>query len=380
MRTMLVLTAARVFDGERLLDRPTVVIDGDSIVAVGVDAPAEAEVVDLGDATLLPGLIDTHQHLVFSGQGTLEEQVVPFTDEELLARARANALTALRVGVTTIRDLGDRGYVTLSLRDDPALPTILCAGPPVTVIGGHCWYLGGECEPTGIAAAVAERAARGCDVVKVMVSGGNLTPTFPMHQSQFTTTDMHVLVDEAHRLGLPVAAHCHGTASIESAIDAGVDTIEHCTFMDHDQTSRPVDELLDRMVTAGIAFSGTLGTLPGFDPPPVIQANLGAILAAAGRFYRAGGVLVAGTDAGIGPIKPHDILPRCLTHFDEIGLTRDEALRAMTADAAHVLKLDRKGHLRPGYEADLVAVAGNPLADGDLLSTLGVWRAGARVI
>src|SRR5687768_996999 len=125
-----------------MLDRPTVLLEGDRIVDVGVEPPDGVEVVDLGDVTLLPGLIDTHQHLCFTGVGTLEEMVTDITDDALLDRARANAERALQAGVTTIRDLGDRAYLTLGLRDSPDLPTILCAGPPITRVGGHCWYLG----------------------------------------------------------------------------------------------------------------------------------------------------------------------------------------------------------------------------------------------
>jgi imidazolonepropionase-like amidohydrolase len=283
--------------------------------------------------------------------------------------------------VTTIRDLGDRNYITLSLRDDPSLPTILCAGPPITVPNGHCWYLNGECEPAEVAKAVGERVTRGCDVVKVMVSGGAGTPTYPMYQSQFTTDDMRVLVDEAHRRGLPVAAHCHGVEAIASAIEVGVDTIEHCTFFTEDMRSQPDDALLDQMVTKGIAVSGTFGMLPGYDPPPIIKANIGVVVGKLGEFRRNGGILVAGTDAGITLGKPHDVLPHALTYFDNMQTPRAEALRAMTADAAQVVRLgDRKGRLRAGFDADLLAVAGNPLADGDLLTPVGVWRAGARVV
>lgn len=140
--------------------------------------PSDVVVEDLGDATLMPGLIDCHQHLCFDGRGSLEEQVVGVSDAELLTRARANAVRALRAGITTIRDLGDRGYVTLALRSDPELPTILASGPPLTAPGGHCWFLGGECaDRDSILAAVQERKDRGCDVVKIMVTGGALTPT-----------------------------------------------------------------------------------------------------------------------------------------------------------------------------------------------------------
>src|SRR4051812_6629785 len=137
------LRAAQVFDGHRLLSEPLVVYEGSTIVDVGNAAPLGADVTDLGAVTLLPGLVDTHQHLVFDGRGSLEEQVAEQRDDELRERARTNARRGLLAGITTIRDLGDRGFVTLDLRGDPELPTILAAGPPLTADDGHCWFLGG---------------------------------------------------------------------------------------------------------------------------------------------------------------------------------------------------------------------------------------------
>ena len=160
------LRAARLFDGTRLVSEPVVEIDGGLIVGVGADVSADVDVQDLGDVTLMPGLVDTHQHLCFDGNGTLEEQVSGRSDDELLDRARANALRALAAGITTIRDLGDRDFVTLGLRDEAGLPTILAAGPPLTKPGGHCWYLGGCCDDVAsLVTAVKERHRRGCDVV-----------------------------------------------------------------------------------------------------------------------------------------------------------------------------------------------------------------------
>ncbi|MEY2471236.1 MAG: hypothetical protein QOK28_565 [Actinomycetota bacterium] len=373
---MIALRAARVFDGEAFVDDPMVVIDGATIAGVGGEVPDGAELVDLGDVTLLPGLIDAHQHLIFTGVGTLEEQVSPFSDDELRERARANAKRALAAGITTIRDLGDRGYVTLALGDDPALPTILAAGPPLTVEGGHCWFLGGECRGTDeLAAAVRERKERGCAVVKIMVTGGALTPTYPIWKSQFTAAELRTVVDAAHAVGLPVAAHCHGTGGIAAAVEVGVDTIEHCTFFTESGKSEPDESLLKAIAAAGIPVSATLGRLPGGEPPPVIKANFDTMLSGARFLFEHGGTIVAGTDAGVGPPKPHDVLPHALVDLADIGMTRQQALRALTAEAARVIGVgDRKGRLARGYDADLAA-----FGDDALLDVRGVWRAGVRV-
>ncbi len=379
---MQVVRAARLFDGERMIEPPVVRIDGARVAAVGGGVPADAPVEDLGAATLLPGLVDTHQHLCFDGHGGLEEQVSGVDDDRLLARAREAARRALLGGVTTLRDLGDRGFLTLSLRGDRSLPTILAAGPPITSPRGHCWYLGGEClGEDALRRAVDTRVEMGCDVVKVMVSGGYLTATVPMWESQFTLDELRFVVDLAHDHGLPVAAHCHGIEAITHAIDARVDAVEHCTFFTIRGRAEPPDPLLERLAASGVVVSATLGRLPDVPLPPVAEANLPVLREARRRLHRLGATIVAGTDAGINEGKPHDVLPYAMTEHIDAGMTPIEALRALTSVAARALGLDdRKGRLAAGHDADLVAVAGDPLLDpGALTAVVGVWRDGERV-
>jgi imidazolonepropionase-like amidohydrolase len=292
---------------------------------------------------------------------------------------------ALRAGITTIRDLGDRGYVTLSLRDDPDLPTILCAGPPITRVGGHCWYLGGEADSeAALRAAVRERQAHGCDVVKVMVTGGALTPSFPLWASQYAADELEAIVDEAHTLGLPVAAHCHGTGGIEASMTVGVDTIEHCTFFTDSGMSEPDDELMRRLAASGIHLSASLGHRVDVDAaiPPVIAANIETMMRSLGRMHALGGVIVVGTDAGIGPGKLHDVLPQALEDLVAVGFTPEEGLRAMTSRAAAACGVgDRKGRLQAGWDADVLAVEGDVTTDPTALQRpVAVWRGGRRVV
>jgi imidazolonepropionase-like amidohydrolase len=377
-----VLQSARVFDGERLLDRPTVLVDGDAIVAAGVAVPESARVVDLGDTTLLPGLIDCHQHLCFDGVGTLEEQVTGVDDDALVVRARAHARCALHGGVTTLRDLGDRGYVTLGLRADLSLPTIVASGPPVTRPGGHCWFLGGECSgEAALRRAVAERAERGCDVVKVMATGGRGTPTFPMWAAQFTAQELRIVVDEAHRVGLPVAAHCHGSVGIEFALDAGVDTVEHCSFVAPSGPPAPDEALLARLASSDVVISLTIGNLPDHPFSAEFAARMRILFGAWRRLHEMGATLVAGTDAGIVPAKPHDVLPYAFGDLIECGVSPLQALRALTTVAARACGVaDRKGRLAGGFDADIIAVNGDPLRNPDALASVtAVWRAGERV-
>jgi imidazolonepropionase-like amidohydrolase len=379
---MLALQATGLFDGDRLVSPATVLVDDGVVVAVGAAVSETVPTVDLGDVTLLPGLIDCHQHLCFDGVGTLEEQVVGVDDDALVVRARASAARAVRAGVTTVRDLGDRGYLTLGLRDDSSLPTILASGPPITRNGGHCWFLEGICtSEADLRRAVAERHERGCDVVKVMATGGYLTPTFPMWASQFGRDELRMVVEEAHRRGLPVAAHCHGIEGIESALDAGVDTIEHCTFYSSNGRPEPDEGLLGRLAASHVVISPTLGRLPDHPVPPETAANRGIVFGAWRRLHDLGATVVAGSDAGIGPHKPHDVLPYAFGDLIQCGMSARDALSALTSVAARACGVaERKGRLRPGFDADIIAVTGNPLEDPNALTSVdAVWRAGHRV-
>jgi imidazolonepropionase-like amidohydrolase len=379
---VLALQAAWLFDGDRLISPPAVLIEGGKVVAVGVSVPETVPVVDLGSQTLLPGLIDCHQHLCFDGNGSLEEQVSNLDDEDLALQARASAEQELRSGVTTLRDLGDRGFVTLALRDDSSLPTIVAAGPPITRERGHCWFLGGTCSTSDadLRRSVTERAERGCDVVKVMATGGYGTPTFPMWEAQFTVHELRVIVDEAHQTGLPVAAHCHGIVGIERALDAGADSIEHCTF--HTKNGpEPKESLLGRLASSGAVISATFGRLPDYPRPPELTAWRAALMPAFRRLNELGATVVAGTDAGIVPAKSHGVLPHAFGDLIESGMSPVQALHSLTVVAAEACGVaDRKGRLAPGFDADIIAVAGDPLVNPEASLEVGsVWRAGDRV-
>jgi imidazolonepropionase-like amidohydrolase len=285
--------------------------------------------------------------------------------------------------VTTLRDLGDRNYVTLGLRGDSDLPTILCSGPPITPVQGHCWYLGGECaDREALVAAVRERVDRGCDVIKIMATGGNLTPTIPPWKSQFTIDELRLVVEEAHRAGVPVAAHCHGDPGISDSIDVDVDTIEHCTFLNEDMDPDPEPELLERLASSEIALSATFGRCPDAPPYPAYwEAIVPKTRAALATVHALGGCIVVGSDAGINSAKPHDVAPYAIHNLLGIGMTPIEALSAMTLGGADALGLPEKGRGAPGADADLIAVSGDPSTDPEALADIvQVWKAGRPVL
>ncbi len=376
-RRLTVFRAAALFDGvsSALLAAPSVVVADGSITAVHGPAepvPSGASVIDLPGLTLMPGLIDTHVHLCFDATVDPVGHLAQADDDTLRRQMAAAARRALRAGVTTVRDLGDRGYSALDLRDRGTgpgagpLPTIVAAGPPITTPGGHCHFLGGAASgDAGLRAAVRERAERGVDVIKVMASGGNLTPGSLAHEPQFGAESLRAIVNEAHSHGLPVTAHAHSARSIADAVTAGVDGIEHATFMTADGVDAP-QALIRAIAAQRIAVGWTVGRHPGQGGTlyPQIASRMGGMLAARRRLYDSGALLVPGSDAGVSPAKPHDVLPYAPEDLAAAGMSPAEILWALTSRAAQACGAGhRKGRIAPGFDADMLAIDGNPLAD-----------------
>jgi imidazolonepropionase-like amidohydrolase len=362
------------FDGERrLTDGALVLVDDGRIVAVepaSAPAPDGCEITHLPGTTLLPGLVDSHVHLCADSGPRALEQVPELTPAELTAVIDTAERQHLAAGVTAVRDLGDHHWAVVE-RGTGEGPTVVAAGPPLTSPGGHCSSMGGETAGAeALRRAVRERAERGAEVVKIMASGGVMTPGTDLLACQFTLDEMRAVVAEAHDRGLAVTAHAHGLPAVELAVEAGVDGIEHCSCLTSDGPRLPPG-LGHRLAEAGTYVCPTLGRVPGVETPPHVQARLEAVGASyedhllhVAELRRAGVRFVAGTDAGIGPNKRHGLVPYGVADLVECGVPATDALAAATSVAARACGLARRtGRLAPGLDADLLLVDGDPLLD-----------------
>ena len=386
---MLIIRAGVVFDGDALHSDSEVLVgqDGRVLEVRRVQPPPErARVIDHGGGTtLLPGLVDGHQHLSWGCTANPEEGLPrePGGQGEL---AVANARRALAAGVTTIQDLGDSGYAVVDLRnsvqDALSLPRLRASGPPITTPGGHCHFLAGaQTEPGEVAAAVRRRAERGVDVIKVMVSGGNITAGSLPWESQFDEDSLRALVDEAHAVGLPVAAHAHAASALRDCINVGVDAVEHCTFMTADGVDHDPG-LVGALATSRIFVRTTPGATPGAPAPsPALAARMQQIVQGLGMLRDRGARVVVATDAGVSPGKPHDVMAHALLVFGHVTGDPVDTLRAATSRAADALGLAGTcGRLVPGLAADLLVVRGEAAVDlRALLEVEAVYREGKLV-
>jgi imidazolonepropionase-like amidohydrolase len=220
------------------------------------------------------------------------------------------------------------------------------------------------------------------DVIKVMASGGNMTPGSLAHEPQFAAESLRAVVDEAHRHGLPVTAHAHSALSIADAVTAGVDGIEHATFMTADGVDAP-EAVIRAIAAQQIAVGWTVGRDPGPDEPvyPQIASRMARLGAARRLLYESGAVLVAGSDAGVSPAKPHDVLPYAPEDLAAAGMSPAEILWALTSRAAKACGVGhRKGRIAPGFDADILAIDGNPLADPAAIRRLRAVYAGGQAV
>jgi len=386
-----VLKAARLFDGKSnaLLTPGVVVVTDGKIVAAGtsVAIPAGAEVIDLGDATLLPGFIDAHTHLTMMYNEDYKQERLDRLEKTIAEQAldaSVNARVTLMAGITTVRDVGSSNYLDVGLRNAirngrvPG-PRMLVTVHALSATGGHCDFsqgyreglFGHESGPLeGVVngADQARYAVRldhkyGADMIKVCATGGVLSPTDDVDTPQLTQEELNAIVDEAHALRRKTAAHAHGAEGAKRAIRAGIDSIEHGTFLD--------DEALDMMKQRGTFLVPTLMAVQGLQekidkgtyiPPAILAKAKAAIASIRQTFQRA---LAKGVKIGLGTdaaVYPHGRNVEEFHQMTDLGMKPIDALKAGTSMDAELLGLaDKIGTLEAGKIADVVAVPGDPV-------------------
>ena len=377
-----------------------IVINGEKIVQAGPESslpvPAGMTLIDLSSATCLPGLIDVHTHLTGDPSGSGYKQLGISIPRSTVTGVK-NASKTLRAGFTTIRNVGAAGYSDVALRDGVEAgeiegPRMLVSGPPLGITGGHCDdnLLAPEFHHVEEGVADGPWAARGkvrevikygADLIKICASGGVLSKGDQPGTPQYSLEEMQAIAEEAHKLGRKVAAHAHGTQSIKDAIRAGIDSIEHASLID--------DE--------GIALAKQHGTFLVFDIynddyilsegprvgmlPESIEKEKQVGKLQRQNFRRAflgGDRMAFGTDAGV---YPHGDNARQFAVMVEFGMKPIDAIRAATTNAAELLGWSaRVGALEPDHYADVIAVAGDPLADVRTLQDVRFVMKGGKVI
>jgi imidazolonepropionase-like amidohydrolase len=367
----------------KTLDNVLLTIEGDKIASVGSGAaPAGANVINLPNATVLPGLIDAHTHLTGDPNFGYQELAIS-TPMEALIGAK-NARITLEAGFTTVRNVGAGGYTDVALRDAinqgmvPG-PRMMVSGPPLSITGGHCdqnllpyeWHAKADGTADGVEhvqAKVREIIKYGADVIKICATGGVLSKGDDPRASQYTLEEMKAIVADAHRLGRKVAAHAHGAQGIAWASEAGVDSIEHGTYID-DNGIKIMKEHGTYLVPTQYLGDWMRENAAKIGLPPMYSEKMKAVTSVSRQnlkhAFDAGVKVAFGTDAAV---YPHGLNAHEFAVYVQMGMTPIQAIQTATVNAADLLGwTDRIGTLEPGKFADIVAVNGDPTKDVTLL-------------
>ena len=406
------ITAARLLDGTgaAAVEQAALLIDGDRVADLGrashvhVADGASVERRDYGAATILPGLVDAHTHLVAPGDGTLGDDVAREDDDILLLQAAKNARTLLHSGVTTLRENGAKGKVAFSLREGvrrqlaPGPRMVIC-GRPIAITGGHMGYFGSEADgEAAVRAEVRKLLKEGADYIKIVASGGS-TRTSDPNRASYTVAELAAMTDEAHRHGKLTAAHCTSAQSVQNCLDADVDMVIHCIFNEPDGTYRFRPDLVARLAAARAWVNPTLYVMKaGIERQrevreregrltPELTAQLDAArraldvrVDAVRRMSEAGVRMTAGSDSPWGWYAPGEFVHE-IHMLAQAGLSYADAVVAGTAGAAESIGVGTlAGRLARGRPADALVVRGDPTRDITALwDVLDVYQAGRRV-
>lgn len=402
--TVVAVRAGRLLDVEsgKYFDHQMIVIEGDRVKEVGDEKeieshlPAAVRVIDLSRYTVLPGLIDCHVHLTFDPGDNGYKGLSLSIPRQALIGAK-NAKTTLEAGFTTVRNLGAFGYSDVALRDainagDVPGPRMLVSGPPLSITGGHAdvnllapefdFSADGVADGVDVVIhKVRENIKYGVDVIKFMASGGVLSKGDRADLEQYSPEEMRAIVAESHRLGRKVASHAHATVAIKDAVLAGVDSIEHGSFIDEEDIQLMKEHGTYLVPTLYLSdwFMENYQHL-GLTPDMIAKAKV--VMPAArenvGRAIREGVKIAFGTDAAV---YPHGLNAHEFPVMVKLGMTPLAAIQASTVNAADLLGWsDRVGQLKPGYYADLIAVAGDPLEDTAILENVRFVMKGGKVV
>ncbi|MBE3584417.1 MAG: amidohydrolase family protein [Limnochordaceae bacterium] len=392
--TTKILKASCLLDGTRrepVADGAVVVHNGQILYAgpAGSMPDVAGEVVELPGTTLLPGLIDAHVHLTMDGSADIVQRVTTDTLPMATVRAVVNAERLIRAGITTVRDCGCQGNINIDLARMVSqgiirmAPHILAAGPAICMTGGHGHFIGWEVDgPDEVRKAVRKVIKAGADVIKLIATGGVITPGVTAGAPQFSLEELRVAVEEARKAGLTVAAHAHGAEGIKNALRAGVTTVEHASYVD--------DEGIQLFLETGAIFVSTLlasrrqvehlHEVPDYVAYK-ISRHIDIESHSVRRLIAAGVPAAGGTDAGT-PFNPHGDLAEQLIMLAEHGLGTMGAIEAGTRISARALGIEHlTGTLEAGKRADILAVQGNPAENLEhLKQVVAVWKSGERLV
>ncbi len=406
------IRADRLIDGlsKKVLEKAAVLVEGSTIIAVGRESEIqfpegrEIQQFDYTNTTMLPGLVDTHVHMNWFGDGRPGDEIGPYPVELLMLQSARNMKTHLESGVTTVRDCGSKYNTAFYVKEAVRLgiapgPRMLVCGRPITITGGHLWYMGSEANgEIAVTEMVRQLVKEGADFIKIIATGGSTRTSVPFRPS-FNQNEIKAMVNEAHKFGKLTAAHCVGTEGILNALESGIDTIIHCRFFEPDGTPTFRPDIAEIIAKKGIWVDATVAQAWARQLALETKEVKGEILTEIEineiqqikesreiqrdhfqRMLNMGVKMVSGSDSAWMHYKMGGFQYEIIGHA-EWGMGNMDAIISGTGSAADCIGLgDTIGTLEVGKEADLLLVEGDPSTNiWDLLKVKDVFLAGAKI-